>query len=249
MDQSPPNSAAHSLIPYSLFTKNERYGIVTMITLAAWFSTLSSFIYYPALPMVAKDLDSSITMINLTVTSYLVVSAVAPAIVGDAADMFGRRPVYAVTLLLYVAANIGIAMQRSAVALLLLRMVQSAGISGRWSRQILKSYEQETWKLTCLIQKQAPFPSHTVSSPTSQRRVREGLSSLLFRLGQWSRHSASCPIPAIIDTRQDHYRAKPRPGHRWRLCLRSWMEVDLWVSSYRFWLLSSHTLGGFTRDE
>jgi len=132
VNQNPHESAADSPVPYSLFTKNERYGIVAMITLAAWFSTLSSFIYYPALPMVAKDLDSSITMINLTVTSYLVVSAVAPAVVGDAADMFGRRPVYAVTLLLYVAANVGLAMQHSAVALLLLRMVQSAGISGMW---------------------------------------------------------------------------------------------------------------------
>jgi MFS family permease len=118
-------------VPYSLFTKNERRGIVVLIALAGWFSTLSSFIYYPAIPIIAEDLHASIGMINLTVTSYLIVSAIAPAIVGDAADTFGRRPLYAVTLTLYVAANIGIALQRSAVALLLLRMLQSAGISGR----------------------------------------------------------------------------------------------------------------------
>jgi MFS family permease len=127
----PPSQLQSSVpCPHSLFTRHERWGIVLMISMAGWFSTLSSFIYYPAIPVIADDLDSSISMIDLTVTSYLVVSAIAPAIVGDAADTFGRRPLYTITLTLYVAANIGIALQHSAVALLILRMLQSAGISG-----------------------------------------------------------------------------------------------------------------------
>ncbi|KAJ4319202.1 hypothetical protein N0V84_006484 [Fusarium piperis] len=126
---APLNPPASEAVPYTLFTKNERRWIVAMIALAGWFSTLSSFIYYPAIPVVADDLGSSIAMIDLTVTSYLAVSAIAPAVVGDAADTFGRRPLYAVTLTLYLAANVGVALQHSAVALLLLRMLQSAGIS------------------------------------------------------------------------------------------------------------------------
>ncbi|KAL3590782.1 hypothetical protein FPOAC2_12984 [Fusarium poae] len=130
----PPSQLQSSVpCPHSLFTRHERWGIVLMISMAGWFSTLSSFIYYPAIPVIADDLDSSISMIDLTVTSYLVVSAIAPAIVGDAADTFGRRPLYTITLTLYVAANIGIALQHSAVALLILRMLQSAGISGTFS--------------------------------------------------------------------------------------------------------------------
>ncbi|RSL88333.1 hypothetical protein CEP52_015265 [Fusarium oligoseptatum] len=87
-----PTSGPESVVPYTLFTKNERRWIVAMIALAGWFSTLSSFIYYPAIPVIADDLGASIGMIDLTVTSYLVVSAIAPAVVGDAADTFGRRP-------------------------------------------------------------------------------------------------------------------------------------------------------------
>jgi hypothetical protein len=140
-----PITQSELIVPYTLFTKNERWGIVCLIALAGWFSTLSSFIYYPAIPMVAADLHASISMINLTVTSYLIVSAIAPAIVGDASDTFGRRPLYAVTLTLYVAANIGIALQRSSVALLILRMLQSAGISGR-ARLLLMIYLKTTYK-------------------------------------------------------------------------------------------------------
>ncbi|PVH74176.1 chloramphenicol resistance protein, partial [Cadophora sp. DSE1049] len=47
--------------------------------------------------------------------------------------MFGRRPVYLVPLSLYFCANVGIALQNSFVSLLLLRMLQSAGISGTFS--------------------------------------------------------------------------------------------------------------------
>ncbi|KAJ8133464.1 hypothetical protein O1611_g172 [Lasiodiplodia mahajangana] len=122
-----------SPVAYSRFTKNERRIIVALIAFAGWFSTLSSFIYYPAIPTIATSLHSSISFINLTVTSYLVVSAIAPAFVGDAADTFGRRPLYVVTLTLYVAANVSIALQHSAVSLLILRMLQSIGISGTFS--------------------------------------------------------------------------------------------------------------------
>ena len=115
---------------YSIFTRKEKRYIVFLVAVAGWFSTLSSFIYYPVIALVARDMHTSITRINLTVTSYLAISGVAPALVGDAADMLGRRPLYIVTLTIYLIANIGIALQGSFVALLLLRMLQSLGISG-----------------------------------------------------------------------------------------------------------------------
>lgn len=123
--------ASTSPMPYTLFTKGERRTIVVLIALAGWFSTLSSFIYYPTISTIAEDLHTSTSLINLTVTSYMVVSGIAPSVVGDASDLFGRRPLYAFTITLYVLANIGIALQHSFVALLLLRMLQGAGISGK----------------------------------------------------------------------------------------------------------------------
>src|SRR4051794_26607184 len=116
---------------YSVFSIWQKRYILCIVTLAGWFSTLSSFIYYPAITPIARDLKSSIARINLTVTSYMVISAIAPAISGDAADLYGRRPLYLVTIGMYLLANIGIAVQSSFVGLLLLRMLQSAGISGQ----------------------------------------------------------------------------------------------------------------------
>lgn len=68
---------------------------------------------------------------NLTITLFLLVQGVAPAVLGDLADQVGRRPVYIVALSIYVAACLGLAIQRSYPALLVLRMVQSVGSSGQ----------------------------------------------------------------------------------------------------------------------
>jgi len=123
-DQAPPP-------PYSVFTKAQKRLICFLIAFAAMFSPLSSFIYYPAITSLSRDLNVSIELINLTITSYMIVSGIAPAIIGDLADITGRRWIYILTLLIYCAADVGLALQRSWPALLVLRMVQSLGSSGK----------------------------------------------------------------------------------------------------------------------
>ncbi|KAJ9639624.1 hypothetical protein H2204_003694 [Knufia peltigerae] len=115
--------------PYSIFTKREKMGIIVLVAYASVFSPLSSFIYYPALTAVATSLHTSLSKVNLTVTSYMIVSGVAPTILGNMADQIGRRPIYLCMFLFYMVANIGLAVQTSYPALLLLRMLQSAGAS------------------------------------------------------------------------------------------------------------------------
>ena len=117
-------------MPYSLFTKSQKRWIVLLAAFAGWFSTLSSFIYYPAIPALSGDLHTPIQKINLTVTSYLIVSAFVPSVMGRAADTLGRRPTFIVALSMYSASNIGCAVQSSFPALFVLRMVQAAGVSG-----------------------------------------------------------------------------------------------------------------------
>lgn len=101
-----------------------------MVSYAAWFSALSSFIYFPALTLLAETFSVSVDQINLTITSYMAVATVAPALVGDAADVLGRRPAYVVTLSLFLAANICLALAKSYAELLGLRVIQALGVSG-----------------------------------------------------------------------------------------------------------------------
>lgn len=115
---------------YSVFASWQKRSISSAIWFSAMFSGLSSFIYCPAITALSQDLHVSIELINLTITSYLIVSGIAPSIMGDVADQTGRRPVSLLAFSLYFAANIGLALQDKYVALIVLRCIQSAGASG-----------------------------------------------------------------------------------------------------------------------
>jgi MFS family permease len=82
----------------------------------------------------ADNLHTSVARMNLTFTAFLAISDVA-SIAGDAADMFGRIPVYMAMLILYLCANIGLVMQNSFITLLSCRVLQSAGISGGFTNR------------------------------------------------------------------------------------------------------------------
>ena len=125
VDTHPPAAT-----PYSKSRTTQKRWIIFIAAWAGWFSTASSFIYFPAIPFMAQDMDISIQDVNLTVTSYTIASATFPVFTGNAADRFGRRLALIASLAVYSAANIGIAVQRSFAALFVLRMLQSAAISG-----------------------------------------------------------------------------------------------------------------------
>jgi len=116
--------------PFSIFTHREKKWISYVAAFGAMYSVLSSYIYFPALVPMAADLGVSVSLINLTVTSYMIMAGVAPAFMGGLADEGGRRPAYILMFVLVVASNIGLALQHSYAALFVLRMVQSAGASG-----------------------------------------------------------------------------------------------------------------------
>jgi MFS family permease len=120
--------------PYSILSKRQKHFIIFLVSFAATFSPLSSFIFFPAIDALARSLHVSVGRINLTITSYMIVAGVAPSIMGDLADKIGRRLVYLMIMTIYCAANVGLALQNDWAALFVLRMLQSAGSAGMCSR-------------------------------------------------------------------------------------------------------------------
>ncbi len=115
---------------YSLFTKRQKQYIVFLTAWGGFCSPLSANIYFPALNSLAKDLKVSNELINLTLTSYMIFQGLAPTIFGDLADMTGRHPAYIIGFVIYIGANIGLALQNKYAALFILRCLQSTGSSG-----------------------------------------------------------------------------------------------------------------------
>jgi MFS family permease len=92
--------------------------------------TLLIFSSYPAINDLSRDLGVSYSLINLTITVYLIFMGLAPTIVGSISDVAGRRPAYLICFIVYIAANIGLSLQDNYAALMVLRCLQSSGSSG-----------------------------------------------------------------------------------------------------------------------
>jgi hypothetical protein len=58
--------------PYSVFTHNEKRLITMCVGLSQFFSPISGQIYFPSLNAIATDLHVSNSLVNLTITTYLV---------------------------------------------------------------------------------------------------------------------------------------------------------------------------------
>jgi len=128
------DTQATSSVPYSVFSRFQVRVIVAICAVAGFFSPFSAFTYFPALDYMAQDLGVSLQLMNITITTFLLVQGVIPALLGDIADQIGRRPVYILVLFVYSMACLGLAVQTSYGALLALRMIQSAGSSGKYRR-------------------------------------------------------------------------------------------------------------------
>ncbi|KAL4889880.1 major facilitator superfamily domain-containing protein [Aspergillus ambiguus] len=115
--------------PYSSFTRFQKAHIVFAASWAAFIAPMTAHIYFPALNTLSHDLHVSNGLINLTITSYMIFQGLMPMMLGGLADQAGRRPVFIVCLAIYIVANIGLALQNNYISLLVLRCLQSAGIS------------------------------------------------------------------------------------------------------------------------
>lgn len=115
--------------PYSIFTGFQKKNIIIMASIAAFLSPLSSQIYLPATQKIGLEYGVSSTQVNLTMTVFIIMQGIVPSFVAAFADNFGRRPVYLVCFPIYIAANIGLALQRQYGVLIALRCLQSIGSS------------------------------------------------------------------------------------------------------------------------
>ncbi|KAK4074957.1 hypothetical protein Purlil1_12787 [Purpureocillium lilacinum] len=114
---------------HSVFSPRIKAFVIIMTVFATLFSPFSSFVYLPAITPIAEAYHRSLGELNLTVTVYQIMQAVAPLFFGDLSDQIGRRPVYMLTFAIYIGANIGLALQNNYAALMVLRALQSTGSS------------------------------------------------------------------------------------------------------------------------
>ncbi|WP_339901090.1 multidrug effflux MFS transporter [uncultured Cyclobacterium sp.] len=109
--------------------KQQKSFFILVLILGA-LSTISPFsvdMYLPAFPAIAKSLSTSISKVQLSLTSYLIGIAIGQLFYGPLLDKFGRKKPLYIGLWIYVAASIGCSFTNSVESLILMRFMQAVG--------------------------------------------------------------------------------------------------------------------------
>ncbi len=102
--------------------------ILTLILLAS-ISALTMNIFLPSLPNIASELNSSTSILGLSVGIYLASSAVLQLIIGPFSDQFGRRPLILWSLIIFCISSLATVFVTNTAQFLILRIFQAISAS------------------------------------------------------------------------------------------------------------------------
>ncbi|KAK7514519.1 major facilitator superfamily domain-containing protein [Phyllosticta citriasiana] len=135
VEQGTPTSTPEKTLeqpspPYSAFPQSTRRLILFAVTCAGFFGPLAGAVYLPAIPLFSSIFHTEDDVISATVSVYMAIFAVSPLAWGAFADHKGRRPVYLVSLAIFIVANVILAAVPANIgALFVLRIFQAMGSS------------------------------------------------------------------------------------------------------------------------
>src|SRR5665811_2235094 len=105
----------------------ENFILVLILGALCTISPFSIDMYLPGFPAMAKNLNTSIAHVQLSLTSYLVGIALGQLIYGPLLDKFGRKKPLNIGLLIYILASVACAFTYSADHLIIMRFLQAIG--------------------------------------------------------------------------------------------------------------------------
>ncbi len=106
------------------------FALTALLAALSAVGPLTTDMYLPSLPDIARQLDASTTQVQLTLSAYLIGFAVGQIFYGPISDRHGRKPVLIAALALYCAASLACALSTSVEMLIVARFVQGLGGSG-----------------------------------------------------------------------------------------------------------------------
>ena len=103
---------------------------MVFVSILTAFPMMATDIYMPALPSIEAQLNTTVGLVNMTVSGFFFTISIAGLIFGPLSDRFGRKPIIMVSVILYFAASISCAMSESIGLLIISRLFQAIGCAG-----------------------------------------------------------------------------------------------------------------------
>jgi len=108
----------------------DTFALTALLAALTAIGPLSTDMYLPSMPDIARQLGASTAQVQLTISSYLIGFAVGQIVYGPVSDRHGRKPVLLAAVALYCAASLACALATSIEMLIAARFAQALGGSG-----------------------------------------------------------------------------------------------------------------------
>ena len=106
------------------------FALTALLAALSAVGPLTTDMYLPSLPDIARQLGASSAQVQLTISAYLIGFAAGQIIYGPVSDRHGRKPVLIGAIALYCAASLACALSTSIEMLIIARAFQALGGSG-----------------------------------------------------------------------------------------------------------------------
>ena len=106
------------------------FALTALLAALSAIGPLTTDMYLPSLPDIARQLDASTPQVQFTISAYLIGFAIGQIFYGPVSDRHGRKPVLLAAIALYCVASLVCALSTSIEMLIVARGVQALGGSG-----------------------------------------------------------------------------------------------------------------------
>ncbi|MGH6726528.1 MAG: multidrug effflux MFS transporter [Pseudolabrys sp.] len=106
------------------------FALTALLAAISAIGPLTTDMYLPSLPDIARNLDATAAQTQLTISAYLIGFAVGQIFYGPVSDRHGRKPVLLAAIGLYCLASLACALSTSIEMLIAARFAQAVGGSG-----------------------------------------------------------------------------------------------------------------------
>ncbi|KAJ5564756.1 hypothetical protein N7513_000998 [Penicillium frequentans] len=105
------------------YSRNMKWLITFIVATAGILAPLGSSIFFPSLSQVSKDLNTTSTLTNLSISLYMLAMSICPLWWSSFSERLGRRTIYLTSLFLFVVFNILSAISDTIAMLIVMRML------------------------------------------------------------------------------------------------------------------------------
>ncbi|OGO90632.1 MAG: hypothetical protein A3F10_06905 [Coxiella sp. RIFCSPHIGHO2_12_FULL_42_15] len=112
-----------------LFVQSNRYLLIFLVLFLLPISGLSTDIFVPSLPALKLDFATQQSLVQLTITAYMLGLGIMQFFAGPISDSFGRRKPFLGSMLFYIITSLWIPFSHSIYEIVVLRALQGAAVA------------------------------------------------------------------------------------------------------------------------